>query len=111
MDIVLTTLLSVIGLQIFLFLINGCIIQLTELKHRVKVLGRKEPPKSYKDLALSSNQQPSPIILTMLGGLTEYAKSLGWLKSPSLSGYSAPNIKALEEVKCEDAQMPPSADV
>lgn len=110
-DIVLTTLLSVIGFQVFLFLINGCVIQLTELKHRVNVLVRKEPPKSYKDIALSPSQQPSPMILSILGGLTEYAKGLGWLKTPSLSGYSPSNIKLLEEVKCENSQIPPSSNV
>lgn len=105
-EVILTTLLTVVALQAFLYLINGCIIQLTELKHRVKVLARKDGPKTYKDIALSPTQQPSPIILTVLRGLTEYVKGLGWLKGTALSGYAASNIKSLQEVECKDSQEP-----
>jgi uncharacterized protein YjbI with pentapeptide repeats len=105
-DVILTTLLTVVALQAFLYLINGCVIQLTELKHRVKVLARKDAPKTYKDIALSPVQQPSPIILSVLRGLTEYAKGLGWLKGASLSGYTASNIKSLQEVECDNSQEP-----
>jgi len=105
-EVIVTTLLTVIALQAFLFLINGCIIQLTELKHRVKVLTRKDGPKTYKDIALSPVQQPSPIILSVLQGLAEYAKGLGWLKDTSLSGYATSNLKSLQEIECDDPQSP-----
>jgi len=101
-EIVYTTLLSIYALKIFLFLVNGCIIQLTEMKHRAKVLARVSAPKSYKDLTLSPSQQTSPMILSMLSSLAEYAKVLPALKSPSLSGYLTSNLKSFEEVECEE---------
>ena len=101
-EIVYTTLLSIFALKIFLFLVNGCIIQLTEMKHRAKVLARESAPKSYKDLALSPVQQTSPVILSILSSLTEFAKVLPALKSPSLAGYLTSNLKSFEEVECEE---------
>jgi hypothetical protein len=101
-EIVLTTLSSLMAFQAFLFLINGCVIQLTELKHRTKVLVRKKGPKSYRDIALSPVQSASPIVLSVLTGLMEYAKGLGWLRHPGLSGYAASNIRSVQVVDCDD---------
>lgn len=101
-EVVYTTLFSIFALRVFLFLVNGCIIQLTEMKHRAKVLARRHAPKSYKELALSPVQQTSPAILAILSSLTEYTKVLPLLKSPSLSGYLTSNLKSFEEVECEE---------
>lgn len=101
-EIVLTTLFSLIALQTFLYLINGCVIQLTELKQRVKMLAHKKAPQSYVQLALSNQQHTSPLILSLLPGLLAHAKGLGWLKTPSLGGYLGTNVKSLCEVDCGD---------
>jgi hypothetical protein len=101
-EIVFTTLLTVIALQSFLYLINGCIIQITELKHRLKALARKDGPKTYKEMALSPVQPAPPQVLSVLRSLTEYAKGLSWLKQPAMSGYVASNISSLEEVECKE---------
>lgn len=101
-EIVYTTLLTLVALQIFLFLTNGCIIQFTELKNRVKVLLQKQSPKNYKKLALSPSQQVPPLILGALQSLTKYASGLPWLKDLFMAGYTGSNINSLQEVKCED---------
>jgi hypothetical protein len=99
-EVILTTLFSVVALQMFLYLINGCVIQLTELKQRTKTLARKRAPKSYVDLALSNTQPASPLVLSVLPGLLAQVKGLPWLKHASLGGYLASNFKSINEVEC-----------
>lgn len=101
-EIVLTTLLSFVALQVLLFLINGCIIQLTELRHRLKVLADKKAPKTYLELVLSPTQLTSPLILSVLPGLVSAAKGLPWIKEVSLGGYLTSNVKSVHEVDCDD---------
>jgi hypothetical protein len=101
-EIVYTTLLTILAFQLFLFLVNGCIIQLTELKQRVKVLARKEGPKNYKKIAISPTQQVSPLILTTMQSLTKYAAGLPWLKGVFMAGYSPSNIESLQEIECKN---------
>lgn len=101
-EVVLTTLSSLVALQVFLYLINGCVIQLTELKQRVKMLTRTRAPKTYVELALSNTQHASPIVLSVLPSLLSYVKGLGWLKQASLGGFIASNVKSLREVDCDD---------
>jgi len=96
LEVVSASLFSVLAFQLFLFLINGCLIQLTELKQRIKVLVRRQTPKAYADLALVPIQRGSPVILSVLHGLTQYAKFLPWLKETSLGGFSAENMKGIE---------------
>lgn len=103
-EIVYTTLFTVFAFKIFLFLVNGCLIQITEMKERLKVLRRKQAPKSYADLALVPSQQISPTTQLVLQGLLQYAKTLGWLKDPSLLGLEASNIQSMELVKQETQQ-------
>lgn len=101
-EIVYTTLLTVVAFQVFLFLINGCIVQLTELKHRVRVLShKKEGQRNYQKIAISPTQQISPLILTAIHGLVKYASGLPWLKDVTMSGYAPPNIQSLQEVECK----------
>lgn len=100
-EVVYTTLFTLLAFKVFLFLVNGCIIQITEMRYRLQVLARKSPPKDYMQLVLSPSQRSSPFVLTMLQGIVKYSNALAWLKLPSLSGYSAPNVRGLQEVKCE----------
>jgi hypothetical protein len=106
-EIVYTTLFTVFALKIFLFLLNGCIIQITEMKERIHILRRKQAPKSYADLALVPSQQISPTTQLVLQGLLQYAKTLGWLKDPSLLGFETSNIQSMELVKKEN---PPKSE-
>lgn len=101
-EIVYTTLFTVFALKIFLFLLNGSLIQITEMKERIHILRRKQAPKSYADLALVPSQQISPTTQLVLQGLLQYAKTLGWLKDPSLLGFGTSNIQNMELVKKEN---------
>lgn len=105
-EIVCTTLFSILAFQIFLFLVNGCLIQLTELKQRLKVLMRKQAPKNYLEMALFPIQQTSPLMLSILQGLITYTKGIPWLKDSTLSGYVASNIKSLQVVEHENLTTP-----
>jgi hypothetical protein len=109
-EIIFTTLFTLMAFQAFLFLINGCIIQLTEMKHRAKVLARRKAPKSYSELVLSPVQSASPVVLSVLSGLTSYARSLGWIRNADLSGYAHSNIKTVKEVECENQGLPNSTN-
>jgi len=95
-EIVSTTVFSVFALQLFLFLVNGCVIQLTELKQRVKVLARKKGPRTYRELALIPTQQTTPVVLRTLQELSRFAKGVPWLPQASLGGFDASNIQKLE---------------
>ena len=95
-EVVSTTLFSVVALQIFLFLINGCIVQVTELKHRMKILMRKRDSKQYRELALIPRQETAPAVLHAVQELAKYAKGLNWLSDPSLNGLRADNLEEFE---------------
>lgn len=107
-EVVYTSLFTVVALQAFLFLINGCVIQLTELKHRLRVLGRRTPAKAYQDLSITPAQQASPLVLSVLQGLMQYAKSATWLKGVTLGGFSASNIQSIASVGEANSPQPPS---
>jgi uncharacterized protein YjbI with pentapeptide repeats len=94
-EVVLTSLSSVLAFQVFLFLINGCIIQLTELKERVKILARTRPPKPYTEIAVAPSQRASPVLLPILKSLVQYTSGLAWLQGPALGGYEASNIQSM----------------
>src|SRR6185295_906018 len=55
-EIVSTVLFSVLSLQMLLFLLNGCIIQVTEMKARLRALTRKRLPPQYARDALAPAQ-------------------------------------------------------
>jgi uncharacterized protein YjbI with pentapeptide repeats len=99
-EYVWTTLFTLSAFKVFLYLTNGCLIQITEMRQRARVLLRKNAPKSYIDRAMSPVQPLSPPILTVLHGLIEYSKSLSAIKDSALSGYNATNIKAINEIEC-----------
>lgn len=95
-EVVYTTIFSVVALQVLLYLINGCIIQITELKQRIKVLARTDAPKKYADMALGPAQTTSPLMLSLLQGIAKHAKGLPWIGSADLAGMSSRNLKVLE---------------
>ena len=94
-EVVSACVASIYAFQVFLFLLNGCIIQITELKHRLKVLTQSNSAKQYASIALSPKQSASPALLSLLPSLLKYAKGLGWLTEPSLAGLAAANVKSM----------------
>ncbi|WP_319759050.1 pentapeptide repeat-containing protein [Maridesulfovibrio sp.] len=56
-----TTVAAVFGFQLILWMLNGCLIQLTEVYARVKALN-DGPPKEYQEIAQSSKHPIPPEI-------------------------------------------------
>jgi uncharacterized protein YjbI with pentapeptide repeats len=94
-EIIHTTLYTVCAFRLFLFLINGCVIQVTELKERLNILGRKRLPKTYTELALSGKQQPFAGMLQELRSLAGLSKMMPFLQENNLGGFEDANIKSL----------------
>lgn len=99
-EIVYTTLLTIYALKMFLFHVNGCLVQLTEMKARTDVLLAKKPPKSYLELARSPAPQILPTVISLLPTFREKAKSLASSDKQLLSGYDITNVESLTEVEC-----------
>jgi uncharacterized protein YjbI with pentapeptide repeats len=99
-EVVYTTLLTIYALKMYLFYVNGCLIQLTEMKVRIDVLLAKKPPKSYLELARSPAQQILPTVKALLPAFAEQAKSLASSDKPLLSGYDITNVESVTEVEC-----------
>jgi uncharacterized protein YjbI with pentapeptide repeats len=91
-EIVETTLLSLVALQTALFLLNGCLIQLTELKHRVNVMKSDQPPPQYLTRVLSARQEIPPVVQAMLDHLIGYLRNSEILRDPHLKGLSEKNF-------------------
>jgi uncharacterized protein YjbI with pentapeptide repeats len=108
-EYVSATLFSVFAFKVFLFLVNGCIIQITELKHRMKVLTGPGTPRSYAQLALSPRQDATPAVLAVVQALATYTKSLPWINSANAGGFSRENLRSVEEINQGDHAPPVSA--
>lgn len=107
-EVVSTTLFTVLGLQVFLYLINGCLIQLTELKVRAKALAQANRPKGYQ-FALTPAQPTSPVVLSAVQSIANYTKGLRWLKGNWLGGFAVSNIKSLEILPPDEADQASAA--
>lgn len=105
-EVLYTTLLTIYALKIFLFHLNGCLVQLTEMKARTSVLLAKRPPKSFLDLARSPAPQILTTVKSLLPTFREQAKGLASSSEQLLSGYDITNIESLEEVQCGTSQSP-----
>jgi uncharacterized protein YjbI with pentapeptide repeats len=95
-EIFSTTLLTMLGLQVFLFLINGCVIQITELKARLKILKRETLPSTYLRAALQPRQKMPEMVGAVVKGLVGYCQKLPWLAHPSLAGLNEANVEKAE---------------
>lgn len=92
-EIVGTTLLSLAALQTAIFLLNGCLIQLTELKYRINVMKSDQPPPRYLARVLKPQQEIPPVVQAMLDHLTTYLRKSDILRDPDLKGLSENNIR------------------
>ena len=100
--IVGTTLFTVLSLQILLFLINGCLIQATELKARFRALTGDRLPAHYRSVALSSKQEIPEYLVTPFRQLLGYASQLPWLADPQLKGFTPENLLKLQMSTLEE---------
>lgn len=87
-----TTLLSVLALQVFLFLVTGCVIRFTELRARVGALIQKRLPPAYINDALQARQPVPAILVDPLRLLMRHAATVDWLSDPGLQGYASENL-------------------
>jgi uncharacterized protein YjbI with pentapeptide repeats len=99
-EVVYTTLLTIYALKVFLFHVNGCLVQLTEIRARTGVLSAKRPPKSYLELARTPPPQILPTVKSLLPAFKEKAKSLASSNEQLLSGYDITNVESMTEVEC-----------
>ena len=87
-----TTVHSLVMLQVVIFLVNGSIIGMTEVKERLRVLLRRKPSKEFEELARS----PKPPLPAFLAGplqhLMRNAFRLQITSEEDLAGYSNDNI-------------------
>lgn len=91
-EVVRTTLLSAAALQMFLFLLNGCVVQLTELRARASALARKKLPQPYALLATQPRQQLPPFLSAAIHSLAGKMGLIKWLVDPKLKGYTPTNL-------------------
>jgi hypothetical protein len=95
-EILSTGIISLAGLQLMLYLANGCLIQVTELKARSKALVRRETPQPYQEDALTPRQRVPPVLAGPLRELIRHLWRLDFLSEPDLGGLEAANVKNLE---------------
>jgi hypothetical protein len=87
-----TTLLSLIAFQLFLYLANGCVVQMTELKARVGLLTKRKVPAAYAAMAIRPQQRlPGPLIRS-LKPLLALLSGMGWLAESQHRGYLPSNL-------------------
>jgi uncharacterized protein YjbI with pentapeptide repeats len=110
-EILHTTLYSVLALQIFLFLLNGCVVQVTELKARWRALASQRLPAHYRGLALSSKQEIPGHLIIPFRQLMKYAEGLPWVSDPQVRGFSPMNFKELQVAEVEEEAGSSSTDL
>lgn len=103
-EVIQTTVLSALGLQLFLFFLNGCIIQLTEMKARIQALRKKRPPISYLRRAERPEQEVPQYLVKPMRHMLEYIGKLNWLPDPKLKGFATENILSARLVPGDNRQ-------
>jgi hypothetical protein len=86
------TLLTVLAFQMFVYLVTGCVIRVTELRARIEVLKRKRLPTAYLKQALDPRQPMPRQLLAPFQNLTAHARQLGWLREPDMRQVGPPNL-------------------
>jgi hypothetical protein len=102
-EILHTTVYSMLTLQIFLFLLNGCVIQVTELKARVRVLTQQRLPTHFRNLAVSSKQEIPEHLIVPFRQIMNHVATLPWTTDPELRGLSDSNIQEFQMKELEGA--------
>ncbi len=79
-----------------LWAVEGCIIRLTAIKARYQVLLQKNPPKQYRQLALSPKLGPQIGMVRAVNDALRFLKPLEWIRTGDKSGLSKENIVSVE---------------
>jgi hypothetical protein len=105
-ELVATSVVSVLGLQILLVLLNGCVIQATELKERVRRFMAPVAPLEYRALARQP-RQITPQLAHSFEALSAYVLRQPWFGRYDLGGFSTDNFRALEGVRAGERRADP----
>jgi uncharacterized protein YjbI with pentapeptide repeats len=98
-EIVKTSVYSVLALQIVLFLLNGCAIQAMELKERVRHLLSSKTPTEFRRLALQPRQRMPVRVAASFQALADYVSRLPWFGRADLGGFSPENFRELQRIR------------
>lgn len=101
-EVLHTTVYTMLTLQILLFLLNGCVIQVTELRARLGVLTRERLPTHFRGLAATSKQEIPEHLIIPFRQLMKHAEALPWAADPNQRGFSPNNIKEVEFSEATD---------
>ena len=95
-EIVETTLGTLVGLQCALFLVKGCLVTLTETRARFEILTQKKLPRAYRRAALDPRQVLNPNEAAVLQRLAAWAAGFVGSAGPNLKDLAPPNLVAIE---------------
>jgi uncharacterized protein YjbI with pentapeptide repeats len=95
-ELLMTGLFTVLCIQIFLFLLNGCVFQATELRARIEVLSKRDVPAVFKHNALRQAQEVPEFLVAPMQVIMRHALSLPLMNDSELGGMTRKNIKQLE---------------
>jgi hypothetical protein len=106
-EIVKTTLGTLVGLQCALFLVKGCLVTLTETRARFEILTQKRLPRAYRRAALDPRQALNPNEAAILQRLVGWAAGFVGSAGPNLKDLTPPNLIAIE---ADTQEKPRAAD-
>lgn len=92
-EVLQLTIGSAFALQVLLYAINGILIQLIEMKERVRVLKSKRSPKEFQLIARSEHQSIPAALRHPLRKLLDFAGAGSWIKQPDLGGLDERNLR------------------
>lgn len=94
-EVIQTTLMTLVALQIFIYLLNGCVIQLTELRARVKALTGSKVPAPYARRALEPRQELPAHLVATIKTIMGLASAFPALEHSDLGGVAPPNLRSV----------------
>lgn len=108
-ELVSTTLFTMLSFQVFLYLVNGCIVQLDEMKRTLSGLTHTSSLSRHARSPLQPRQSLANFLLVPMRKLLAYALSMPWFKDAKLNGFSKANLlEARREGRVQ--QSPPRED-
>jgi hypothetical protein len=82
------------------------LIQLIEMKERIRVLRQQRAPRKFELLARTDQQTLPAALRQPVRKLLEFASSGGWMQKADLDGLDSSNLRHVEI----DAVPPPESD-
>jgi hypothetical protein len=105
-EIIQASLATAFAFQILFYALNGVLIQLIEMKERIRVLRQQRAPRKFELLARTDQQTLPAALRQPVRKLLEFASSGGWMQKADLDGLDSSNLRHVEI----DAVPPPESD-